>query len=190
MHRINSIILIVSFLVFCWLGMQVVHEAGHVMGAIASGGRVAGVKLGPLEFSRTDLISNPHPLLVAWAGPVIGAVVPSVLIPFSRRARHYFRFFAGFCLVANGAYIGVGAIEGAGDAGDLLKHGAALWHLIAFGLLSFSAGLFLWHGLGPAFGIGVRGRLISKSEALGAFVMAAGLVVAEIIWGMTPWAVE
>ena len=60
-------------------GMQAVHEAGHVFGAWATGGRVARVVLHPLTISRTDLEHNPYPLAVVWAGPVFGVVVPVVL---------------------------------------------------------------------------------------------------------------
>jgi hypothetical protein len=42
------------------------------------------------------------------------------------------RFFAGFCLIANGIYLGVGSFSGVGDAGDLLRYGAPRGTLIAF----------------------------------------------------------
>jgi hypothetical protein len=58
------------------------------------------------------------------------------------------KFFAGFCLIANGAYIGLGSIDGIGDAGDMLRHGSPRWLLIAFGSLAVLAGLAVWHSLG------------------------------------------
>lgn len=151
-------VLIAALLAASWWGMQAVHEAGHVLGAVASGGRVERVVFNPLEISRTDLAENPHPQFVAWAGPVFGSVVPVVAWLLARgwRARGAFllRFFAGFCLVANGLYLGLGSFGGIGDAGDLVRHGAPMWTLWLFGVVTVPIGLGLWHGLGPRFGLG------------------------------------
>src|SRR5262249_34871163 len=77
--RLPQLTLIVSTLVASWLGMQAVHELGHVLGAWLTGGRVARVVLHPLTISRTDLGHNPSPLAVVWAGPVFGALAPVLL---------------------------------------------------------------------------------------------------------------
>jgi hypothetical protein len=60
--------------------------------------------------------------------------------------------------LANGLYIGLGSLEGVGDAGDLLQHGSPVWTLWLFGLATAPAGLALWNGLGPKFGLGRPGR--------------------------------
>ena len=75
-YRLQQTILIVSFIGFCWLMMQVVHEAGHIAGALATRGKVQKVVLHPLAFARTDISPNPHPLLVVWAGPIVGTLLP------------------------------------------------------------------------------------------------------------------
>ncbi|MBA4389097.1 MAG: hypothetical protein C0404_14085 [Verrucomicrobia bacterium] len=41
--RINQIILIGTFVGFSWLGMQAVHELGHVLGAVSTGGKATVV---------------------------------------------------------------------------------------------------------------------------------------------------
>ena len=51
----TQLILIGSTIVGSWLGMQAVHEAGHVLGARVTGGRVERIVLYPLTISRTDL---------------------------------------------------------------------------------------------------------------------------------------
>ncbi|MCY2994781.1 MAG: hypothetical protein NTY19_44005, partial [Planctomycetota bacterium] len=78
--RFHQLLLIATFLPLCWFAMMAVHELGHVIGAFASGGLVARVVLHPLTISRTDLSVNPHPLFVAWAGPVAGVLLPLVLL--------------------------------------------------------------------------------------------------------------
>ena len=134
-----------------WFAMQAVHECGHVLAAWLSGGTIRRVVLHPLTISRTDVSPNPHPLIVAWSGPVFGILAPVALLvlrkAFSVRLSTFFHFFAGFCLIANGAYIGAGSFYEIGDAGDLLRHGAPHWTLVAFGVVSLTTGLWIWHRL-------------------------------------------
>jgi hypothetical protein len=140
--------------------MMAVHEAGHVVGAWATGGTVQHVELRPWRISRTDVIPNPSPLVVAWSGPMVGVILPLVgwsvaqVLPPPRKGERdrsvliLLRFFAGFCLIANGAYLAFGSIDSVGDAGDLLRNGAAAWQLWLFGAVCVPAGLWVWHGLG------------------------------------------
>lgn len=149
---------IVLTLVGSWYGMQAIHEAGHVWGAWSSGGRVERVVLAPWSISRTDLSENPAPLWVSWSGPVFGATFPlvawGVAAGLGWRRAFLVRFFAGFCLVANGLYLGAGSFSGAGDCGDLLRHGAPIELLWLFGAIAVPSGLWLWHGQGKHFGLG------------------------------------
>lgn len=186
MPRIQQSILIVSAVLASWLAMQAVHEAGHVLGAWLTGGRVAQVVLHPLTISRTDLDHNPHPLAVVWAGPLFGVLAPLALwlIATAGRASVAFllRFFAGFCLVANGAYIGVGAFWRIGDCGEMLRIGSELWQLVLFGAVAIPAGLWLWHRQGPHFGLGAAEGRVSIAATCAAliaclFLLALGLIV-------------
>jgi hypothetical protein len=72
-------LLIAGTLLGSGLGMQVMHELGHVLGAWLTGGEVWRVVLHPLSISRTDLGANPHPLAVVWAGPMLGVAIPGLL---------------------------------------------------------------------------------------------------------------
>jgi hypothetical protein len=84
------------------------------------------------------------------------------------------RFFTGFCLIANGAYIGAGSFNHAGDAGEMLKHSAARWSLWLFAALTVPAGLYLWHGLGPHFGLAKANGTVRRDVA---YVALAGCLV-------------
>src|SRR5208282_6187597 len=99
--------LIGTFLPLCWLAMMAVHELGHVVGAVATGGRVERVVLHPLTISRTDVSPNPHPLMVVWAGPSVGVLLPLAFLSAAKLSKltwtYLAQFFAGFCLIANGA---------------------------------------------------------------------------------------
>src|SRR4051812_23944774 len=185
MSRVYQAILIVSILGLSWLGMQIVHEAGHVLAAWAGGEEVHRVVLHPLAISRTDTSHQRHPLLIIWGGPALGVLLPLAALGLTRllllRWSYLVRFFAGFCLVANGVYLGVGSFEGVGDAGDLLRSGAPRWALIAFGLACVPCGLFLWHGLGPYFGLGTTERRVDRRAALGTLALLLIVVTVEVL---------
>jgi hypothetical protein len=108
----------------------------------------------PLSISRTDVDPNPHPLIVAWGGPIVGALLPLVFWTIPVMLRHpigFFKFFAGFCLIANGGYIGAGSFQGIGDCGQMLHHGSPIWLLWLFGLVCMAVGLWVWNGVGVYF---------------------------------------
>jgi hypothetical protein len=166
--RLKKKLLIASALLASWLGMQAVHESGHVVGGWLTGGRVERVVLHPLTISRTDPAENPQPLVVAWAGPIAGVVVPLLVWGLApvfcgprdgfARLRWFLRFFSGFCLLANGLYIGLGSFGQVGDCRDMLNHGSQPWHLWLFGVVTAPLGLYLWHGLGPRLGLSGHDR--------------------------------
>lgn len=189
MKRLDQIIQIISFIAFSWLAMQAVHELGHVVGACATGGGVTKVVLHPATISRTDVSPNPRPLFVVWAGPVLGVLLPLAAFGIAKLLKspglYLFQFFAGFCLIANGAYIGGGSLEGFADAGDMLRHGSSVWQLIVFGVVSVALGLYLWNGLGSYFGLGEARGSVSRSAAIVAavlFVVVAGVEVLVGSW--------
>lgn len=132
--------------------MMAVHELGHVVGALATGGSIDRVVLHLLRISRTDVNPNPHPGVVVWLGPLAGSVLPmaAFFLPPKRAVvpRALLRFFAGFCLIANGAYIAVGTLFRVGDCNEMLRTGTPPWIMLAFGAVTIPLGLYLWHGLG------------------------------------------
>jgi hypothetical protein len=184
---LHQAILIVSVILGSWLGLQAVHEFGHVVGAWLTGGRVARVVLHPLTISRTDLAANPSPLVVVWAGPVLGCLLPlaawGVAAALRWRGSYLLRFFAGSCLVANGGYIAAGGIDEVGDAGEMLRHGSPLWSLLLFGAVTVPAGFWLWHRQGPHFGLGPAKGKVSLVAAYGCLAVLLLLVVGLVVDG-------
>jgi len=185
MKRLDQIVLITTFIGFSWLAMQAAHELGHVLGAVATSGHVTKVVLHPCDLSRTDVQPNPHPLLVVWAGPLAGALLPLLAYLLAHALRlpglYLFRFFAGFCLIANGVYIGVGSIQIIADAADMLYHGSPRWLLIVFALLTAPLGLYLWNGLGPNFGLGRAKGHVTRPAAITSLALFALLAGLELI---------
>ena len=187
MSRLPQLVLIVSTLLGSWLGMQAVHELGHVLGAWLTGGHVERVVLYPLTISRTDVAPNPQPLVVVWSGPIVGATLPLLLWGLAAVTRlpgaFLLRFFSGFCLLANGLYIAVGSFERIGDSGEMLRNGSQPWQLWLFGAITAPAGLWLWHGQGPHFGLGpAKGHVIPR-VAYASFVVFVVLLAFGFVVG-------
>jgi hypothetical protein len=158
-----------------------------VIGARMTGGRVARVVLHPLTISRTDLTDNPQPLVVVWAGPLVGIAAPLVLwaVAGALRLNWVFvvRFFAGFCLLTNGLYISLGSFNRVGDCGEMLRNGSELWHLWLFGVVTVPAGLFLWHRQGRFFGLGSANGQVSRGVAYGTLVVCLALLALGFLIG-------
>lgn len=187
MTRRDQFVLILSTGLVSWLGMQAIHEAGHVLGAGLTGGRVARVVLHPTTISRTDLAENPHPLVVVWAGPVLGAAVPlllwGVMDALKQPSAFVLRFFAGFCLVANGAYIAGGSFAGIGDCSEMLRHGSPRWTLWLFGIVTVPVGFWLWHRQGSYFGLGTANGEVDRGVMYGTAVVALSLLALGFVVG-------
>jgi hypothetical protein len=143
MTRLAPVITCSGLAVASWLGMQIVHECGHAVGAWLTDGRVVRVVLHPLAISRTDVNPNPVPAVVVWLGPIAGCCLPiltaCLLTQLHRcnamhataklwqRANSMGWFFAGFCLIANGAYLVFGTLDRVGDCGEMLRTGTPAW---------------------------------------------------------------
>ena len=169
--------------------MMLMHELGHVFNAWLSGGIVSKIVLHPLAFSRTDLSVNTHPLFVAWGGAIWGCLIPLGLLAFvhfiARNYRYLFAWWAGFCLIANGAYLACGGLFSGGghtadDANVILQNGGARWQLVAFGLIAVPVGLWLWNGLGRNFGLGAARGKVDRKAAVGITVALFVLVACEL----------
>jgi hypothetical protein len=181
LQRIPQFILIGSTILGSWLGMQTVHELGHVLGAWATGAHVTQVVLTPTTISRTDVTNNASPLIVVWAGPIIGVSIPVAIWSLAQAARSpgafVLRFFAGFCLLANGLYIGLGSFGRIGDCGEMLRHGSSLWQLWLFGAVTAPMGLALWHRQGAWFGLGAAKGEVSHAAAYASLGFCLALLV-------------
>jgi hypothetical protein len=148
---------------------------------------VSQVVLYPLTISRTDLAENPQPLVVVWAGPLLGSLVPllgwGIAAGVRLSAAFVLRFFAGFCLIANGLYIGVGSLAGVGDCGEMLRSGSEVWHLWLFGAITVPAGFWLWHRQGRHFGLGHEPEPVGWGVAGGSLVVCLLLLVNGLVVG-------
>ena len=146
-----------------WWLMMASHEVGHLIATLLTGGRIDRIDLSPIGFSQTHLTRTPHPAIVVWAGPVFGvldALSGWLLARWWARSDETiawmmpaFTFLVGFCLIANGLYIGVGWFDRVGDTGEMLRTGTPVAAMVAFGVVFTAIGLALWNQLGPWLGV-------------------------------------
>ncbi len=127
--------------------MMGIHELGHILLAWTTGGIVTKVVWIPWAISRTDVNPNPSPLLVAWGGAIVGTLLPltvyGILEAIKSGPRVLVGFFAAFCCLANGLYLGLGWVDQVGDCRELLAYGASVQQLAGFGAILFLIGLGL-----------------------------------------------
>ncbi len=140
--------------------------------------------LHPLEISYTAPGENPHPLVVAWGGVIWGCAIPLLIAALVRGLApsqvYLARLFAGFSLIANGAYLAADSFLRGGDARDLMACGVPQWLLILVGVPAVAAGLWLWNGLGPHFGLGAAQGHVDRRAAWGVFASLVIVVSLEI----------
>lgn len=184
MRRFHQLLFIVSILGLSWFAMMAVHELGHVVGSCVTGGHVKRVILHPFAISRTDVSPNPNPTIVVWLGPIIGGFLPlavSLILPrHLTMTRSIAMFFAGFCLIANGAYIAIGSFARIGDSGVMLQYGSPMWLLLSFGLLTIPMGLLVWHFLGSVKRFLAEPPFVKAQVAYAAFTVLVILLTVEI----------
>lgn len=172
-------------LIGSWYAMMAAHEFGHVLGAWLTGGRVERIVLEFFSFSRTDVSPNAHPLIVVWMGPIVGSLLPLLAWAINRLINKtsdlVARFWAAFCLLANGLYIGAGSFGGVGDAGDMLAAGSPMWMLVAFGIIAAVSGFALFNGMGRRFGFGPNGCVNPRDLAAAAIFCAVSLIIVAAV---------
>lgn len=164
--------------------MQIVHELGHIIHARASIAEVKKVVLHPLKISRTDV--EPNSAIVVWGGPLWGVTIPLFVWFLSRfhraKSDYLFAFVAGFCCIANGAYLGSALFYPVGDAQQLIKFNIPLWILTVYGATMVATGLWLWHGLGKRFGLGKEADEVSTVHTAIMLVLTVGIVIWELFF--------
>jgi hypothetical protein len=186
-RRIRQFLLIAGLVWSSWLCMMLVHEAGHVIGALLTGGHIKQVVWHPFVFSRTDVEPNPSPIIEVWAGPMIGCVIPfglSLSIKLTRwRLKYMLSFFASFCLIANGLYIGIGSIDPIGDTRQLVHLGVSRITILTFGIVASSIGFWILNAISPQLGFGHERVIPLKTDVNVSLCAAASITLICFAFG-------
>lgn len=116
-----------------WLSSMLIHEMGHVLAAIGTGGKLAVVDVRPWRFSTTLVSPNPFPSVVVWSGLLMGWLVPLVSLPFWKMKSScqsqvlaigpLLKTWSAFCWLSMGSYLALALGESFSDSGMLLREG-------------------------------------------------------------------
>jgi hypothetical protein len=96
---------------------------------------------------------------------------------------YLFVAFAGFCLLANGLYIGWGTVDPAGDAREMIRLGVPRGLMFAFGLLATLSGLWLLDRVSPMLGFGDRPKRIRTNDVAWVITAAAIVWIVGMVFG-------
>lgn len=169
----RRVVIVTIALIASWYAMMMVHELGHVIAAWVTGSRVETVRVPWFGFSQTVVSTSDWPRAIVVGGPAFGAVAPlGVWLATATVGRLYrsgwsilARFFAAFCLLANGVYMASAVLLPVGDAEELIRLGVRAWTLAVPGGIAAAGGLALWNGMSRKIGGGCDGH--SNDEVRG-----------------------
>ena len=133
------------------------HELGHAVGLVLSGGQVAHITLNPFCWCWTWYATNPRPIVTAWSGVVVGvlfALLPCIaLATFGRRTPRLFVLLGIVALAANGIYLLDGVLSNVGDGADIVDLGAPRLLPITVGAILVLAAALWFILVQPKIGI-------------------------------------
>lgn len=140
-HAKRDVVSAVWLFGLSWISLPAiagVHEAGHVLAAWATGGRVLAISVDPfLAQSFVDIRPDPSPR-ITYAGGVVAVMAVGLMAWMAAyraagEAAVALRGFTAYALASSGLYLGVGALLGSGDAADLAGLGIPKWQLVVGG---------------------------------------------------------
>lgn len=183
MNAAKQVAAMAPIVVWMWLAMMLVHELGHALAALATGGRLVSLELRPGYLSHTFVQPNPRPSTVAWSGFLVGWLVPQMTAPAWRIdgaiVGQALRAWAAFCLLAGGVYLATGGGERLTDTGKLTAEGWPLTGLVVVGLVVATVG----YARSRTAWIGITQRLerepIKARTATGWWIFLAAWIAAQ-----------
>ncbi|MEZ6122951.1 MAG: hypothetical protein R3C49_07220 [Planctomycetaceae bacterium] len=136
----TAVLQMTALLTLSWSVMAVTHECGHLLCGWCCGGTLKAADLRPWHLPFSIFDPDPHPLMTAWGGPILGVLIP-VLMAAAIRHR-IATLIAGFCVLANGLYLATAWLTGDRylDTAQLLLHGASPVSIAVFCVITITTG--------------------------------------------------
>ena len=120
--------------------MTLAHELGHVVTGVFGGGELVQLELRPWHLPHSHRISDPHPLITLWGGPILGCLAPLSFASLIRWPATW--YVAWFCVVANASYLLLGCFSGATelDSNQMIAAGNAPLTIILTSAIALACG--------------------------------------------------
>ncbi|MEA5079169.1 MAG: M50 family metallopeptidase, partial [Anaerolineaceae bacterium] len=145
-------------LAFSFCSFPFLHEGGHALATILTGGQVSGFNINPLGWSYLIYPSSPPNLLfTAWGGILFSTFISLFFIGIAFRYRNPFVVLIGFLgiygLLHNGLDFIFGMVFATGDPSLLLRLGVPSWSILLAACFSLLFGSLLAFFFQPMIGI-------------------------------------
>ncbi len=154
---LQQMLIVLGMFVFSYNFGNLIHESGHALNAVLTGGSLNKITMSPLSWCYAST-SGGNETFVVWGGFLWQTIVPTVVLLllwyFKSRLSLYALFLVLVSFGASGVYMIAGAVAGVGDGGSLVRYGVPPFLLLTVGsvLLLFCLALSL--PMGVLLGIG------------------------------------
>ncbi len=153
----QQLLTVLGIFVFSYNLGNLIHESGHALNAVLSGGSVNRITLSPLSWCYAST-SGGNRMFVVCGGFLWQTALPTVILVllwcFKSRLSLWALFLALVSFAPSGIYMIIGAVAGIGDGGRLIKYGIPPFVLLTVGSILLLCCLPLALPLGPFLGVG------------------------------------
>lgn len=158
MKTFQRFLIVLGVFVFAYNASTIVHELGHGLTLIATGGELDFIEVSPFSWSYAHYRSNPEPMATSWSGflweTIFGVLAFSILWIAKSRLSLFGVVLAIASLAGTGIYMLVGAVLRIGDSAALIRMGVPPAVLVITGSVLLLLVLPLILPLGGLLGVG------------------------------------
>lgn len=158
MKTFQRFLIVLGVFVFAYNASTIIHELGHALTLVATGGEVDFIEVSPFSWSYAHYTSDPEPMATSWGGflweTVFGLFAFFVLWIAKSRLSLFGVVLAIASLAGTGIYMLVGAVLRIGDSAALIRMGVPPSALIVIGSFLLLLVLPLILPLGVLLGVG------------------------------------
>ncbi len=161
MKTFQRCLIVLGAFVFAYNAGNLIHEFGHGINVLATGGSIGRISISPLSWSYISYAGGGEARATTWGGFLWETILPLLIFLglwcIKSRASFWALLLAMVALATTAIYMLVGAFLDIGDAGFLVRVGLPTWPFVAIGAGLLLLCLLLALPLGTLLGIG-RGR--------------------------------
>ncbi|MCY2927679.1 MAG: hypothetical protein NT031_20005 [Planctomycetota bacterium] len=178
-------LVVLGAVVLAFNAMRIVHECGHLLAAMATGGQALGITMNPVGWCYA-LAHGGADHAFSWGGlvtePVAGLAILALVWSFAKRLSAIGLLVGIIALAETGLYMLAGAIGGQGDPAHLIAMGIPAMVFYVTGSVLILLALPLILPAGAAIGIGRgRCRLPTTFLVLSPILLYA---LAPVVWSL------
>ncbi len=157
MKCFQQMLIVLGIFVFSYNLSNLIHESGHALNAVLTGGSLNKITMSPLSWCYAST-SGGNKIFVTWGGFLWQTIVPTALLILLWRFKSRLSLFALFLVLVSfavsGIYMITGALAGIGDGGNLVRYGIPPFILLTVGSILLLCCLPLSLLMGVLLGLG------------------------------------